>query len=88
MIVLAIIGLVIVFTPKLHRYSKLQNTRSELEDQSIAKTEAIKELKIKQDRFTSEPRFVERTAREAGMVTPDEVVYKFKDVNGKVPDTN
>ena len=88
MIILSLIGLIVVFTPKLHRYSKLQNTRSKLEEQSIAKTEEIKNFKVKQDRFTSEPSFVERTAREAGMVTADEVVYKFKDANGKVPDTN
>ncbi len=88
MIILSVIGLIVVFTPKMHRYSKLQKTRSELEELSISKTEEIKDFKIKQDRFTTEPGFVERTAREAGMVTPDEVVYKFKDANGKVPDTN
>jgi cell division protein FtsB len=56
--------------------------------QNNAKSEEIKEFKIKQERFTSEPAFVERTAREAGMVTSDEIVYKFRDSKGKVPAGN
>jgi len=88
LIALAFIGLIFIFTPKLNRYSRLQNTRCSLEDKNTEKTADIKDFKIKQERFTSEPEFVERTAREAGMVTTDEIVYKFKDVNGKVPETN
>ncbi len=85
LVILALIGLLFIFTPKLNKYSKLQNTRNNLEDNNCAKTAEIKDFKIKQERFTTEPKFVERTAREAGMVAPDEVVYKFKDANGKVP---
>lgn len=85
LVILAFIGLIFIFTPKLNRYSRLQKTRDTLADQNSAKTAEIKALKIKQERFTSEPAFVERTAREAGMVASDEIIYKFKDANGKVP---
>ena len=85
--VLVVIGLLCVFTPKCHSLSRLQKTRNTLEEQNAAKEAQIKELKIKQERFTTEPAFVERTARESGMVTPNEVVYKFTDANGKVPES-
>jgi cell division protein FtsB len=85
---LVITGLFFLFMPKWHKYLSLQETRNTMVDQNNAKAEEIKEFKIKQERFTSEPAFVERTARETGMVTSDEVVYKFKDANGKVPAGN
>jgi cell division protein FtsB len=85
--VLVCIGLLCVFTPKCRTLSRLQKTRNDLEVDNSEKAEEITDLKIRQERFTSEPAFVERTAREAGMVTPDEVVYKFTDANGKMPET-
>ena len=84
--VLVGIGLLCVFTPKCHTLSCLQRTRAELDAKNSAKAEEITDLKIRQERFSSEPAFVERTAREAGMVTKDEVVYKFTDANGKIPE--
>ena len=84
--VLVVIGLLCVFTPKCHTLTRLQTTRAKLEVGNSEKTEDITQLKISQERFSSEPTFVERTAREAGMVTSGEVVYKFTDANGKVPE--
>jgi len=85
--VLVVFGLLCVFTPKCHTLSRLQRTRLDLETKNAAQNEEIKDLKIRQERFTSEPSFVERTARESGMVTADEVVYKFADADGKVQET-
>lgn len=84
--VLVVIGLVVLFIPKFRKYSHMQETRDKMVADNSDKSEEIKNFKIKQERFTSEPAFVERTAREAGMVTSDEIVYKFKDANGKMPD--
>jgi cell division protein FtsB len=84
--VLIVIGLLCVFTPKCRTLSRLQTTRTDLEQKNTDTTAEIKDLKIKQERFTSEPAFVERTARESGMVAPGEVIYKFTDPNGKIPE--
>jgi cell division protein FtsB len=81
-------GLFFLFTPKWRKYLSLQETRNTMVKQNNAKSEEIKEFKIKQERFTSEPAFVERTARETGMVTSDEVVYRFRDSKGKVPSSH
>jgi cell division protein FtsB len=84
--VLALIGLLFVFTPKCRTLSNLQTTRTNLQIANDGKEEEITDLKVNQERFTSEPAFVERTARKAGMVTAGEVVYKFTDENGHVPE--
>ena len=86
--VLIVIGLVVLFIPKFQKYSRMQETRDKMVADNSDKSEEIKKFKIKQERFTSEPAFVERTAREAGMVSSDEIVYKFKDANGKMPENN
>jgi len=81
---LILIGVMLLSIPKWQQYRKLQHKRNAMEARNLAKSEEIKDLKIKQERFTSEADFVKRTAREAGMVSKDEVVYKFKDPHGKV----
>ena len=80
-LVIFTIGVIILFVPKRNEYRKLQQTRDKLVQQNELKAQQIKDLKIKQERFTTEPSFVERTAREAGMVSKDEVVYRFKDAD-------
>ena len=84
--VLVIIGLLCLFSPKCQKLTQLQKTRNELAAKNTEREDEIKDLKIKQERFTSDPAFVEHTAREAGMVTDGEVVYKFTDANGKIPE--
>ncbi len=84
--ILILIGLLCVFTPKCRTLARLQDTRTELEEKNTETSVQIKDLKIKQERFSTEPAFVERTARESGMVSEGEVVYKFTDPNGKVPE--
>lgn len=76
---LIVIGLILIFTPKTAKMAELQARKAELERQNADKARQIKELQIRQERFISDPEFVEHTAREAGMVMPDETVYKFSD---------
>jgi len=77
-LIIFIIGAICLFVPKYREYSNLQKERDEKVQQNGEKSEAIKDLKEKQERFTTEPAFVERTARKSGMVTKDEIVYRFK----------
>ena len=75
--VLAAVGLFLVFTPKTRKLAYLQSVKAELEARNEKKADQIKDLQVRQERFISDPEFVEHTAREAGMVMPDEVVFKF-----------
>ena len=45
--------------------------------QNEALRKKISDLKNRQERFKNDPEFVERTAREMGMLKPNEVVFKF-----------
>lgn len=75
--VLIAIGFILIFTPKTRKLAQLQGVKAQIEEQNAQKAEQIKELKTRQERFNSDPEFVEHTAREAGMIMPDETVYKF-----------
>lgn len=75
--ILIVIGFILIFTPKVRLWAGLQRDKAEIETRSAEKTEQIKDLQIRQERFVSDPEFVEHTAREAGLVMAGEVVYKF-----------
>lgn len=76
-VVLCLIGVMFMFLPKCYRISKLQQTKTQLENENKQRETDTRELRIKQERFTSDPAFVQRTAREVGMVKPHEVVFRF-----------
>jgi hypothetical protein len=74
---LALIGALCMFTPKWREHSNVLMEKRNIESEIAAKKQDIKRLQIRQDRFTSEASFVERTARECGMIKRGEIVYKF-----------
>lgn len=78
---LFLIGLACIFMPKCNRERELHRKKIELEQQNRDLTERAEDLKIKQERFRSDPDFVERTARDAGMLKPDEVLFLFPETN-------
>lgn len=71
------IALISAFVPKIRRYQESYVKREEFRDENRRLAEEVKKLRDKQERFTSDPLFVERTAREIGMVKPDEIVFKY-----------
>lgn len=74
---LIVIGFILIFTPKARKLAELQKVKSEIEKRNLETEGQIQELQVKQERFVSDPEFVEHTAREAGLVMDNEVVYKF-----------
>ncbi len=77
LIVLVTIIAICIFIPQIQRVRELDRKIAELE-QSVNEVEAAtKELQIKQERFVTDPAFVERTAKESGLLKPDEIVFKF-----------
>ena len=74
-IVALIIG-VSLFLPRYQKLQRLQARRIQLEKDNRQIEEKVNSLAEKQRRFGSDPDFVERTAREAGMVKSNEVSYR------------
>ena len=75
--VLMVIGLICLFLPKCHRIRELQRKKAVLQEENSNLDLAARNLRLKRERFKSDPVFVERVAREAGMVRTDETVFKF-----------
>lgn len=80
-IVSAIIGVVCVFLPKCHNFQELQKRKSTIEESNTRMEARIREMEKRQQRFKTDPEFVERIAREQRMVKPGETVYMFPATN-------
>jgi cell division protein FtsB len=83
-IILLTIVVICAFTPKIQHYHESYKKRAEHQEENNRLAEELKKLRDKQERFSSDTAFVERTAREIGMVKPDEIVFKYTNEESKV----
>jgi cell division protein FtsB len=80
-IISCVIAVVCVFLPKAHSYRELQKRKLAIEENN-ARTEArVRQLESNQQRFRSDPDFVERIAREQGRAKPGETIFRFPATN-------
>jgi len=77
--VLIVAGIACIFGPKFNHLRKMQKDKNELKKENQRLENEIAELRTKQERFTSDPAFVERTAKEMGMIRTNEIVFKFEE---------
>jgi len=83
-IILITIAVISAFVPKVQRYNESYKKRAEHQEENRHLAEELKVLRDKQERFNSDPLFVERTAREIGMVKPNEIIFKYTNEESKV----
>ena len=83
LIVLFVVGVTCIFLPQCNRLRELQRQRVVLEEETRHTEELTKDLRDKQDKFDSDTTFVVRTARETGLVMPNETVYKATNTHSK-----
>jgi cell division protein FtsB len=82
------IAVLCVFVPRAHNHQELQKRKRTVEENNARLESRIRELDEKQQRFRSDPEFVERIAREQGMAKPGETIFRFSTsntVSGKRP---
>jgi cell division protein FtsB len=77
LVVLIAISLVCAFLPKCHQLRELQRQKAQLEAENRQAAAQTQELQAKEGRFRSDAAFVERVAKENGMLKPDEIVFRF-----------
>lgn len=82
---LALTGVVFAFLPKVTQFRSYQDTKNALEADIRAKEEAIKELRLKQERFGSDKYFVQQIAHEIGFAHESETIYQFNEKSGSNP---
>lgn len=78
--ILVIIGVIFMFLPQIEQQRELQRKEAQLQEEVRLKEELLQHLKRQQERLRSDPRFIEKIAREEfGLAKPGETVFKFVD---------
>jgi cell division protein FtsB len=80
--VMALIGIVLAFTPKVKQIQAYRQTSDEWQQRIDITVAGMRELKEKQRRFRTDPGYVERVAHEVGYARQDEVIYHFTEETG------
>ena len=78
-ILLALIGVVFAFLPKVTQFKNYQETKTNLEAEIRAEEERIKDLRLKQEKFSTDKHFVQKIAHEIGFAHEGEVIFQFND---------
>lgn len=77
---LLVIGLVSFFSPQIRRYNELRRKEAALEEEIRQEQEILRHLQEQQQRLLTDPRFVEKVAREELLYAyPGETIFKFVD---------
>jgi cell division protein FtsB len=80
-VVSCVIAVVCVFLPKAHSYRELQKRKVALEESNARMEARARQLESNQQRFRSDPDFIERIAREQGRAKPGETIFRFSASN-------
>lgn len=76
-LVIVVAGGIVILHPKIAQMNRLEKQRNELMRKIEHKNREIEVLKNKQQRFSSDPEFVEYVARQNKRVKPNELVFVF-----------
>ena len=71
-----VVTMVCLIIPKYSQYRDLQQQRTDRQEEKRREELRLRSLQVNQERFASDPAFVERTARSVGMVKTNETVCK------------
>ena len=78
--VILIIAVVALFLPKVRQARDRARRAAVIEEENRAKEEQTKQLRQQQERFMSDPKYVERVAREElGKAKPGETIFRFSE---------
>ncbi len=86
--VVLVVGLVCIFLPKCHFLREMQRKKEKQVVENRELGVKVSNLRTKQDRFNTDQKFVERIARDEGLIKSDEVVFKFTSTNSMVDSGN
>ncbi len=78
-VLLALIGVVFSFLPKIHQFQGYQDTKTGLKDDIRTKEAHIKELRLNQHQFSTDKHCVQELAREKGCAQDGETSYQLEE---------
>ena len=76
---MATAGAILAFGPKVRQMRRYEQTRDELQSRIDLTEQAEKALREKEQRFLTDPLFVEKVAHEVGYVHTNEFIFYFSD---------
>lgn len=76
---LVLVGMGFMFVPLIQQDQEYQRREDQLRLEIQARHERIRELQLKQERFESDPAFLERVAHEFGLAQPGQTLFRFID---------
>ena len=80
LVIVGLAALVAFFTPKVRQLRDMSRQEEKLQQENRLQEDMLQHLKKKQERLQTDPRFVEKIAREElGLAKPGETVFKFMD---------
>lgn len=77
--VLLLAGMGFMFVPLIQQDREFQRREAQLAESIEQHEQEIRQLRLKQERFLSDPDFVERIAHDMGLVKPNEFIFRFVD---------
>ncbi len=76
--IMLVIVIIALFLPKVRQAQERQRKAAVIEEQNRAREKMTKQLRENQEQFMSDPKYVERVAREElGKAKPGETIFRF-----------
>ena len=79
MVLLVLIGAALAFLPKIQQFQGYKETKTGLEKEIRTEKSRIKDLREKQQKFTTDKNFVQRLAHEKGFAHENETIYQLEE---------
>ncbi|MBL7016764.1 MAG: septum formation initiator family protein [Kiritimatiellales bacterium] len=76
-VLMVLVGLAFAFLPKINQFQSYQDTKTGLETDIRAEEARIQELRLNQQKFSTDKHFVQKLAHEKGFAHDGETIYQF-----------
>jgi len=81
-VLLALVGVVFAFLPKIRQFQGYQDTKTGLESEIRTEEARIRQLRENQQKFSTDKHFVQRLAHEKGFAHEGETIYQLEEPTG------
>jgi cell division protein FtsB len=81
LVVILPVGVACMFAPRCNALHLLQQQKTRTAEDNQQIEAQTRDFQSRQARFTSDPLYVERVARESGLVKPEEMVFRVASVS-------
>ena len=81
-VLLVLIGVAFAFLPKINQFQGYKETKTGLEADIRAEEARVRELRLNQQKFSTDKNYVQRLAHEKGFAHEGETIYQLEEPAG------